>query len=106
MTPAEYQAFTPKTAVFPKDRALEYLTTALASEAGEVAGAYAKYVRGDFGPEELASRLEKELGDVLYNISEICNAYGWTFEDLMRENAFKLSRRLMNQTLRGDGDNR
>lgn len=43
----EYQNKAHSTAVYPKEKAFEYLATGLASEAGEVASLVSKWIRGD-----------------------------------------------------------
>ena len=43
----DYQERAKSTAVYPSERALEYLSLGLASEAGEVASLVSKWVRGD-----------------------------------------------------------
>ena len=49
MTNDEYLQFTRTTAIYPKDRELEYLGLGLASEAGEVCGKLKKVIRDDNG---------------------------------------------------------
>ena len=62
----------------------------LCSEAGEVAGLFQKQYQGhEIDP----AHLQKELGDCLWMIAEICTAYGWDLEDVMRLNIDKLRAR-------------
>ena len=103
----EYQAFTPTTAIYPKDYAMAYLSTGIAAEAGEVAGAYAKFFRGDYTREQLLKILKKELGDVLWFISQICNEEGLSIEeDVIHTNVNKLTSRSERGVLKGSGDDR
>ena len=66
-----YQLFTRSTAIYPKDKADFYLALGLASEAGEVAGIFKRLLRGDYEVPEAMARLHKELGDVLWYISQV-----------------------------------
>ena len=104
MTPAEYQRKTSVFAVYPKDNELPYLSLGLAAEAGEVADKIAKYYRGD--KELTLEDLRKELGDCLWFVSQFCNRYNWTLEELMQENIFKLADRQARGKIVGNGDNR
>ena len=45
ITPDLYENLAGQTAIFPKDRALEYLALGMTSEAGEVAGKVKKLIR-------------------------------------------------------------
>jgi NTP pyrophosphatase (non-canonical NTP hydrolase) len=106
ITIKEYQDFTPKTFLVPKQNTLPYLFTGLVAEAGEVAGNYAKYMRGDFDGEELANRTEKELGDVLYFVFQLATCMGMKVEDILEYNRSKLELRLSKNKIMGDGENR
>ena len=102
----EYQQWTPHTMVVSWVAREPYLLVGLAAEAGEIAGHYAKYKRGDFDQEELLRRLRPEVGDMMYFLSEICNLYDWDLRKIMHENRIKLLNRLSRNQIRGDGDDR
>lgn len=106
MTPADYQRFTNSVAIYPQEIALEYLCLQLASEAGEVAGKLAKAHRDDHDFETMASNIMPELGDVLWYVSQICNEFGWSIEEVMEKNRDKLLSRRQRGVLQGSGDNR
>lgn len=121
MTAKKYQATTSKFAVYPKAFALEYLTMGLASEAGEAAGKAKKLIRGDYAEvadnedgtqqmrinkEAFDEDFQKELGDCLWYISELCNVMDTSIEHLMAQNVKKLEARQKAETLKGSGDNR
>lgn len=78
----------------------------LLSEAGEVAGVFNRLIRGDFTPDQAASKLHYELGDVLWNIAAICNDNGWTMEQVMQSNIEKLADRQRRNAIMGQGDTR
>ena len=43
---------------------------------------------------------------MLWNISQLCNHYGWKLSDVMRENIDKLRDRAKRGVIHGSGDNR
>lgn len=102
----EYQAFTPTTFIVPEDRAILYLETGLAAEVGEYLGHVAKFARGDFGADVLNSRIRKELGDIMYFITQLCNVFEWDLRDILQENKDKLEKRMRDNKIQGDGDDR
>src|SRR6056297_246079 len=101
-----YQEKTRETAVYPKRDALEYLALGLNDEAGEVAGAYKKYLRGDYDEDELRERIEGEAGDVLWYWARLLDEMDLTASGVMDKNADKLFDRKDRGVIRGDGDNR
>ena len=101
-----YQEKTRETAVYPKRDALEYLALGLNDEAGEVAGAYKKSLRGDYDEDELRERIEGEAGDVLWYWARLLDEMDLTASDVMDKNADKLFDRKDRGVIRGDGDNR
>ena len=101
-----YQEKTRETAVYPNRDALEYLALGLNDEAGEVAGAYKKYLRGDYDEDELRERIEGEAGDVLWYWARLLDEMDLTASDVMDKNADKLFDRKDRGVIRGDGDNR
>ena len=84
-----------------------YPVHALAEEAGEVNGKIAKFVR-KFGTdrEELREMVAKELGDVLYQVSETARQFKLTMQDIVDINVEKLNDREERGVLVGEGDSR
>jgi NTP pyrophosphatase (non-canonical NTP hydrolase) len=80
-----------------------YMVSNLASEAGEVAGKYAKWVRDGILDEE---GLQKEMGDVLWQVAGLATVMGWSLSDLASKNLQKLADRQARMTLSGSGDDR
>jgi NTP pyrophosphatase (non-canonical NTP hydrolase) len=78
----------------------------LLAESGEVAAVFQKMIRGDFHPDIAATKLHKELGDVLWHIAAIASDNNWTLEDIARENIEKLKSRQMRSMILGAGDDR
>lgn len=80
-----------------------YMVTNLASEAGEVAGKYAKWVRDGIMDEE---GLQKEMGDVFWQLAGLATVMGWSLSDIASNNLKKLADRQSRLTIQGSGDNR
>lgn len=87
---------------------LSYATLKLNGEAGEVAELIGKALRDDGGviSMERSAKLEKEVGDVLWYVAEICTIMGWSFSELASKNLQKLAKRKDDGTLKGDGSDR
>ena len=98
----EYQAQAWKTAL-ESAKNPAYMVANLTSEAGEVAGKYAKWIR-DGVLDEVG--MQKEVGDVLWQIAGLSTVMGWSLADLASKNLQKLTARQMNNTLKGSGDER
>jgi NTP pyrophosphatase (non-canonical NTP hydrolase) len=104
----DYQKETNKTAIYPKEKAVEYLVLGLTSEAGEVAGKLKKVIRdkgGVIGDEEKHA-LASEVGDVLWYISQIAYELDMTMSELAAGNVEKLSSRQKRGVIGGSGDSR
>jgi NTP pyrophosphatase (non-canonical NTP hydrolase) len=80
-----------------------YMVANLTSEAGEVAGKYAKWIR-DGVLDEVG--MQKEVGDVLWQIAGLSTVMGWSLADIASQNLKKLAQRQINNTLMGEGDTR
>lgn len=110
MTFEEFQKATNETAVYPKENNLNlvYTTLGLVSEAGEVAGKYKKVIRDMNGvlSEDMKKEMGKEVGDVLWYVSQVCTELGLSLEEVAGENIAKLRSRKERGQLAGNGDNR
>jgi NTP pyrophosphatase (non-canonical NTP hydrolase) len=102
MTFEEYQELAFKTAL-ESAKNPAYMVANLTSEAGEVAGKYAKWIRDGVLDE---AGMQKEVGDVLWQIAGLSTVMGWSLADLASKNLQKLAARQMNNTLKGSGDER
>lgn len=84
-----------------------YPVHALAEEAGEVNGKIAKFVRKHgTDMEALQEVVKKELGDVLYQVSETARQFKMTLQDVVDANVEKLDDREERDVLVGEGDDR
>ena len=99
-----YQIAARETAQYNPERALEYLATGLAAEAGEVCGKIAKTFRGDKPLDN--SQVLDELGDVLWFISQLATELDSTLEQVATQNLAKLKDRQQRGVIKGDCDKR
>ena len=102
MTLNEYQELAFNTAM-ESAKNPAYMISNLTSEAGEVAGKYAKWIRDGILDEE---GMQKEVGDVLWQIAGLSTVMGWSLADIASQNLRKLAERQANNTLKGSGDER
>ena len=104
----EYQEASSATAIYPKEKALEYLTLGLCSEAGEIAGKVKKVIRDDNSilTAEKKIALAKEAGDVLWYLSQLVSELGGSLHDVAQGNINKLYSRQERGELKGSGDDR
>jgi NTP pyrophosphatase (non-canonical NTP hydrolase) len=87
---------------------LQYAITGLVGEAGELANQLKKILRDDnmiITPTR-QDALVKELGDVLWYISNVADELGVSLDDVAVLNLGKLSKRQNAGNLQGSGDNR
>tara|TARA_A100001015_G_scaffold41666_1_gene45600 strand:- start:704 stop:1087 length:384 start_codon:yes stop_codon:yes gene_type:complete len=104
-----YQKKACETAIFPKNKAMEYLTLGLTGEAGEIANKVKKFIRDGAAQDEyLAKRIEigYEIGDVLWYCAVLAKEMEMNLGHIMENNLQKLADRKKRGTLSGSGDNR
>ena len=109
LTPDKYEDLAGQTAIFPKEKALEYLALGLTSEAGEVAGKVKKLIRDGEDVEGFEMKkiaIASEIGDVIWYCAMMAKEVGVPLNDIMKENLKKLHGRKERGTLQGSGDNR
>lgn len=105
----DYQRLAQETAIYPVlGHAIVYPALGLAGEAGEVAEKVKKAMRDDNGLITVARQLElkKELGDVLWYVSEVARQAGLTLEEIATHNYAKLKDRKERNVIKGSGDER
>lgn len=105
----EYQKRSRKSAIYPrKGKNFIYPTLGLVGEAGEVADKVSKILRDD--NEVLNGRhreeLKKEIGDVLWYVSQLATELNLSLEDIALINIEKLESRKERGKISGSGDNR
>ena len=105
----DYQIEARKTAIYPnKDENFIYPTLGLVGESGEVAEKIKKILRDKNGIFDYESKLalKKELGDVLWYLSNLCDELDFSLSDVANENLEKLNLRLSKGKISGSGDDR
>lgn len=105
----EYQEKSRKTALYPNiGNNFVYPTLGLAGEAGEVAEKIKKVIRDKEGIIDDATReeIKKELGDVIWYLSQIASELNLSFDEVAEFNIEKLASRMKRGKLHGNGDNR
>lgn len=122
MTLQEYQERA-MTTCLPTSEHASYMLLNLVGEVGEFCSKVAKHIRKEemtFGseqnPNDLAytdkiqnlfeadAALEKEAGDILWQLSGLCTVMGWSLEGVAEMNLQKLAERQKNGTIAGSGD--
>lgn len=84
----------------------------LAEETGEVMGVLKRYQRGDWvldgsnGIDTTKEKLTKELGDVLWYLSQVATDWDIKLEVIAKTNIAKLQDRMDRNTLKGTGSTR
>lgn len=106
---SDYAAAASSFAVYPnRGNNLAYPALGLCGEAGEVAEKVKKIIRDKDGiaTDEDRRALSKELGDVLWYISQLAFELGIDPEEIPRGNLNKLASRKERGALQGSGDDR
>ncbi len=105
----EYQKKSRKTAIYPNvGKNFIYPTLGLSGEAGEVAEKIKKVLRDKGGKidEETKEMIKKELGDVIWYVSQIASELNLSLDEIAKRNIEKLFSRMKRGKLSGSGDNR
>ena len=104
----DYQQKARETAIYPSEHSILYPTLGLCGEAGEVAEKVKKVIRDKGGEFDEFDRMSirKELGDVLWYISQLACDIDVTLASVATANLEKLRVRKENGTLQGSGDDR
>ena len=101
-----YQSSAKETAIFPKDKALEYLTLGLVGESGEIANKIKKIIRDKIPSANWKTDLPNEIGDVLWYCAMLADYLDADLGAIMENNLEKLQSRKKRGVLGGSGDNR
>tara|TARA_B100000524_G_scaffold192558_1_gene99802 strand:+ start:235 stop:564 length:330 start_codon:yes stop_codon:yes gene_type:complete len=85
-----------------------YPTLGLVGEAGEVAEKLKKVIRDKGGIFDEVSKngIKKELGDVLWYLSNLCTEFNFSLEEVALQNLEKLKIRKAKGKISGSGDDR
>lgn len=107
----EYQRLA-MTTCMPSSNNFSYMFLNLVGEVGEFASKVAKAIRKEenfIDDNDLANaiddaELQKEAGDILWQLSGLCTVMGWKLEDIAKQNLDKLAARKAIGTIDGNGD--
>lgn len=111
------------TTCMPSSENFSYMFLNLVGEVGEFASKVAKAIRkgqmnigGNFAANVLSvdrievhrlmEELQKEAGDILWQLSSLCDVMGWSLEEVAQQNLDKLASRKERNVIDGSGDNR
>lgn len=121
MTLNDYQKKAMETCL-PESENFTYMMLNLVGEIGELASKVGKQIRkenlsidknllcvankapAEFNKGEFSFELQKEVGDVLWQLSGLCSVMGWSLEDIASMNLEKLKARKAIGTIDGNGD--
>jgi len=105
----EYQEQARTTAVYPNiGNNIYYPALGVGGEAGETLNVVSKIMR-DYGDEvtpEMKHRLIHEMGDVMWNIANLCCEIDVSLEEVAQYNLDMLKSRQKRGKLQGSGDDR
>jgi NTP pyrophosphatase (non-canonical NTP hydrolase) len=104
----QYQFQARDTAIYPQHLKVLYPAMGLAGEVGEACNKIKKIYRDDGGQltDEKRQEIKKELGGVLWYLSNLAFDLDISLEDVASENLVQLADRKKRNTLQGSGDNR
>lgn len=104
----QYQKWTLRTAQYPVEIANIYTALGLAGECGEVCEKIKKVYRDNNGvvTSEVWNSLLLECGDVLWYLARLTDELGMSLDLVARKNVEKLTKRLDEDKICGDGDDR
>ena len=92
-----------KTAIYPKEVGLTYVTLGLMNECGEFGGHIKKMIRDSQIDDKAAA---KELGDCLWYLAMCAEELGYDLSEIAAMVTAKLKDRAARGVLSGSGDNR
>ena len=103
----QYQEAARDTAIYPAEQGLIYTVLGLTGEAGEVAEKVKKMLRDDIElDDKYRGKIARELGDVLWYLSNVAHEIGITLDTVALANLEKLKSREDRSKIKGSGDER
>lgn len=107
----EYEKLARRTAALidaPVETQLYDLGLGVAGETGELAEKLKKLIRDDGGvlSDEKREAMKREIGDVLWYLSQLSRVLGFNFSETAEANIKKLEDRAARGVIGGSGDNR
>lgn len=105
----DYQSDARKTAIYPSNSHVLYPALGLAGETGEVCEKIKKQIRDNDGrleDDKFLNEVSKELGDVLWYVSNLASDLKLSLDEIASQNLNKLDSRKTRGKLKGSGDDR
>ena len=105
----EYQKKARTTAVYPdQGKNWQYPALGMSGEIGELLNKLKKIIRDGLAVEnkEFKEDVEKEMGDVLWYLSNLADEFNLSLDEIANKNLEKLFSRLDRGKLHGSGDER
>jgi len=105
----EYQRKAKSMAIYPAQYQIIYPALGIAGETGEVAELVKKWIRDERShkmSDERRERIVKELGDILWYVSNLASDLNISLDAVASTNILKLEDRQARNVLQGDGDER
>jgi NTP pyrophosphatase (non-canonical NTP hydrolase) len=102
----QYQKEALKTAIFPPEMAITYPALGLAGETGEVMEKIKKMYRDNLSFDTVRHQMAAELGDVLWYVAVLADAFDIPLQDIVTANVMKLRSRYDRGVISGSGDDR
>jgi NTP pyrophosphatase (non-canonical NTP hydrolase) len=105
----DYQKKAMASAVYPNIGSnIVYPTLGINGEAGEIAEKVKKIIRDKNGVWDDLDReaIQKEIGDSLWYLAALCHEFGLLLGDTAEKNIEKLTKRVLDNTIHGSGDDR
>jgi len=104
-----YQKLSRKTALYPDvGKNFTYPSLGLAGETGELIEKIKKLIRDKSSKidDEFETEVKKEMGDVLWYLTQLATELGISMNEVAEENVEKLKSRFERGKISGKGDNR
>lgn len=101
----DYQKRARETAIYPMAHKVTYPILGATGELGELANKYKKVLRGDVAFLNMADA-KKEIGDVLWYLSNIASDMNFSLQEIAELNLEKLASRAERGVIKGSGDDR
>jgi len=105
----DYQKKAMASAVYPNIGSnIVYPTLGINGEAGEIAEKVKKIIRDKNGVWDDTDRdaIKKEIGDSMWYCAALCHEFGLSLDDVAKANIEKLTKRVLDNTIHGSGDDR
>lgn len=91
MQDLNFRNYQQQAAVFASYQNINYPYFKLVQEVGELYSKIASDLSGETSGPDTRTAMKKELGDILWSLSEICSLNGFSLEDVAKQSIAELS---------------